>query len=87
MHEIIEEYTKQLVTQQDLIIKEVAEQGYKYLVIKKEQIFQNNTITCKYKYHGINSDICRETLKQQGYEVYDLSGVIEYLDSKVLEGK
>ena len=39
MNEIIEQYIKQLVNQQDQIIKETAEQGYKYLAIKKEQIF------------------------------------------------
>ena len=87
MHEIIEQYIKQFVSQQEQIIKETAEQGYKYLIIKKEQIFQNNTMTCKYKYHGINSDIGCETLKQQGYEIYELGKVRDYLNNKVLEGK
>jgi hypothetical protein len=87
MNEALEQYIKQLVSQQEQIIKETAEQGYKYLVIKKEQLFQNDTMTCKYKYHGINSDIGCDTLRKQGYEVYDLSCVIEYLNNKVLEGK
>lgn len=85
MYEFIEQYIKQLVNQQEQIIKETAEQGYKYLVIKKEQTFQNNTMTCKYKYHGVNSDTAYEYLKQQGYEIYDLSGVIEYLKGEVLK--
>jgi serine protease inhibitor ecotin len=81
MSEIIEQYIKQIVNEQERIIKETAEQGYKYLIIKKEQMFQNNTMTCKYKYHGINSDIGYETLKQQGYEIYELDKVREYLNS------
>jgi hypothetical protein len=40
MQDVINEVIKESIEQQEKIIKEIAEQGYKYLVIKKEQVYE-----------------------------------------------
>ena len=84
MQELIDKYISKLTQQQEQIIKEIAEQGYKYLIIKKrvDNIDESNTIKCNYKYRGANSLDGTEIYSRTGYTIYDLSRVNEYLSKR-----
>lgn len=86
MQDIIKKVVHDAVAQQEKIIKEIAEQGYKFLVIKKEYNFEDNTAKCNYKYKGFNSKEGLEELLTEGYEIYDLAKVHEYLKGLKPEG-
>lgn len=88
MEDIVSHLTHQLaqnsIEQQEKIIKEIAEQGYKYLIIKRETTFEDYTAKCNIKYCGSNSDIEVEIFVNKGYEVFELSKVSEYLAKDML---
>lgn len=82
MNEIIQEFIHNIMEQQEKIIKEIAEQGHKYLVIKKYITYEGNKAKCNYQYHGFDSSLDLNILEEKGYEVFDLTKVIEYLNNK-----
>lgn len=70
------------ISQQENIIKEIAEQGYDYLIMKQEIVYERtgDGISAKvsHKYKGSN---VLENIPD-GYEIYDLLKVKEYLNKE-----
>ena len=59
-------------------IKETIEQGFNYMVVKRETVYEGNKATMKIQYKGFY-DISAKLFIEQGYEVFDLGKVREYL--------
>lgn len=82
INSVIETMIKNTVNEQEKIIKQIAEQGYKYLVMKKYIEITGDVAKCNYRYIGFNSREGLEILEKDGYEIFDLNRVIEYLKIK-----
>ena len=59
-------------------IKETIKQGFSYMVVKRETIYKDEKVTVSIKYKGYK-DKGALMFIENGYEVYDLEKVREYL--------
>ncbi len=82
INSIIETMTSNVTKEQEKIIRKIVEQGYKYLVMKKDIEIIGDVAKCNYRYIGFNSREGLEILEKDGYEIFDLNRVIEYLKIK-----
>lgn len=75
------EFISDLVKQQEKIIKEAAEQGHNYLVLKENHNYdlENFKITTTAKYQTFDTLEEIKRLGIQDYKIYVLSKVREYL--------
>jgi hypothetical protein len=76
----IEKYMRELtnhaIEYKEKALKETAIQGYDYLLFKTETVYENNMATIKSKYQGV----AIKMFEDQGFEVYELDKVREYLN-------
>lgn len=83
------EYSYELIEKasedKERIIREMALEGFKYLLIKTDTVFEDNKATMKFKYKGIN-ELGKDAIRMfegQGVEVYSLDKVREYIAREV----
>lgn len=77
INEVINDHAKSITAKMDEIIKEVADQGWKYLVLKTTYEFEENKAKSIIQWQGRNS---LEGLDGDIYEFYELDKVREYLN-------
>ena len=68
-------------------IRETAEQGFNYMVVKRETIYKDNSATMKINCKGFY-EISISTMDmfiELGYEIFNLDKVKEYLEQKQLK--
>lgn len=86
MNEIISRYIEELRQKQEQIIIDTARQGYNYIAIKTQStndiIFKDGgcSMKMKYTYQGYYTDLGFGHMLMQGYTLYDLKPVKEYLE-------
>jgi len=80
--EITNKIIESISEEKERVIKEYTEKGFKYLLMKTDTSFDGNSKgTMTVKYHGFNNKLGFEYFVEQGYEVFDLDKVREYLDN------
>lgn len=81
------ELIKKATQEKENIIREAATQGFKYLLYKYETVMDGYTATMKSKYKGVN-ELGKDAIRifeGQGFEVYELDKVREYIAKEVIK--
>jgi len=87
MTDYINNSKQRYIDERERMIKEVATQGYEYLLLKNNTVTEDGTTTIRTKYQGMNnlSGVAIKVFENQGFQVYELGKVKEYLkDQEIL---
>ena len=87
MYDVIKSFTRDIMQQQENIIKKYAKQGHKYLSIKLETTHEGTILTTKFIYNEIDSmsDAIFEEFESQGLRIIDLEKVrLSEIETKII---